>query len=53
MPAIKHRNIEKGFGPVTLSDKVKSHDNDPLVIKKVKKATQTLKKVGLPGVKKK
>ena len=49
---IKHTSVEKGFGPAILSNQVKSHSDDPFVIKKVEKAKETLKKVGLPNVKK-
>ena len=45
---VKHSTVEKGFGPAIESSKVKSHANDPFVIKKVEKAMETLKKVGLP-----
>ncbi|WP_295653053.1 hypothetical protein [uncultured Mucilaginibacter sp.] len=52
MPAtVKH--TEKGFGPAIESSQVKSHANDPFVIKKVEKARETLKKVGLPDLTKK
>jgi hypothetical protein len=49
----KHSPIEKGFGPPILSSQVKSHSDDPFVIKKVEKAKETLKKVGLPNITKK
>lgn len=45
--------IKKGFGPGTVSEQVKSHANDPFVIKKVEEATKTIQRVGLPGKKKK
>ena len=45
---IKHASVEKGFGPAIISNQVKNHANDPFVIKKVEKAKETLKKVGLP-----
>jgi len=48
----KQTSTEKGFGPAILSDQVKSHANDPFVVKKVAKAMETLKKVGLPNIKK-
>lgn len=48
----KHTTTEKGFGPAVESSQVKSYDNDPFVIKKLEKAMQTLKKVGLPDLKK-
>ena len=47
------KNTEKGFGPAIQSDHVKSHVNDPFVIKKVEKAMETLKKAGLPDLTKK
>ncbi len=40
--------IEKGFGPAIISNQVKSHANDSLVIKKIEKAIKTLKNTGLP-----
>lgn len=46
-------SIKKGFGAGTVSDEVKSHANDPFVIKKVEEATKTLQRVGLPSKKKK
>jgi len=51
MPAIE-KNTIKGFGHGTVSKSVKSHDNDPFVIKKVEEATKTLQRVGLPKSKK-
>jgi len=45
---VKHTSVKKGFGPAIESNQVKSHANDPFVIKKVEKAMETLKKVGLP-----
>jgi len=49
----KHTTLEKGLGPVIFSNNVKSHSNDPLVIQKAEKAKETLKKAGLPDIKKK
>jgi len=46
-------SIKKGFGAGTVSDHVKSHANDPLVVKKVEEAAKTLQSTGLPGKKKK
>lgn len=46
-------SIRKGFGTGKVSDEVKSHANDPFVLKKVEEATKTLQRVGLPGKKKK
>ncbi|WP_162996663.1 hypothetical protein [Mucilaginibacter celer] len=45
--------IEKGFGAGMVSDQVKSHANDPLVVKKVEEAAKTIQNVGLPSEKKK
>ncbi len=50
---IKYRSVEKGFGPAIIGGEAKSHANDPFVTKKVEKAKETLKKVGLPDFKKK
>lgn len=46
----KQSSTEKGFGPAILSDQIKSHANDPFVVKKVAKAMETIKKVGLPNI---
>ncbi|WP_192910094.1 hypothetical protein [Mucilaginibacter ginsenosidivorax] len=49
MPAIvKNTSKEKTPGHVVNSE-VKSHANDPFVLKKVEKAKETLKNAGLPG----
>jgi len=49
MPAIeKKATTIKGFRAGNVSSNVKSHSNDPFVIKKVEEATETLKRVGLP-----
>jgi hypothetical protein len=48
---VKH--TQKGFGPAIESSEVKTHANDPFVIKKVEKAMETLKKVGIPDLTKK
>jgi len=54
MPAIEKKStIIKGFRAGNVSSDVKSHSNDPFVIKKVEEAIETLKRVGLPGEKKK
>jgi|GEM_PF-1081760 len=50
---LKHTTLEKGFGPAIVSGQIKSHANHPFVIKKVEEARKTLKKVGLPDIKKK
>ena len=49
----KSQAIIKGFGPGIVSDDVKSHANDPFVLKKVEEATKTLQRVGLPEKKNK
>ena len=46
-------SIKKGFDQGTVSDQVKSHANDPFVLKKVEEASKTIQRVGLPGKKKK
>jgi hypothetical protein len=46
-------SVKKGFGAGTVSDQVKSHANDPFVVKKVEEATKTIQRVCLPGKKKK
>ena len=45
---LKERNTLKGFGPGITNNDIESHANDPAVLKKVEKATETLKRVGLP-----
>jgi len=51
MPAIEKKStIIKGFRAGNVSSDVKSHSNDPFVIKKVEEA---IERVGLPGEKKK
>jgi hypothetical protein len=44
-------SIKKGFGTGTVSKQIKSHANDPFVVKKVEEATKTIQRVGLPGKK--
>jgi hypothetical protein len=39
---INSSSIKKGVGPGTVSDEVKSHSNNPFVIKKVEEATKTI-----------
>jgi hypothetical protein len=46
-------STEKGYGPAIETTNIKDHANDPLVKKKLEKARETLKKVGLPNIKKK
>jgi len=50
---VKNLTIKKGFGPGKVSSQVKSHASDPVVIKKVEEAEQTIQSVGLPGQKRK
>ena len=45
---LKETDTIKGFGPGIVSNDVKSHANDPAVLRQVEKAKQTLKRVGLP-----
>ena len=54
MPTIaKKTPIEEGYGHAVVSEKVKSYADDPYFVKKTEEARQTLKRVGLPGQKKK
>ncbi len=50
---VKKTANTKGFGQGIVSGDVKSHANDPFVVKKVKEAEATIQRVGLPGQKKK
>ena len=50
---VKEVTLKKGFGPPIINHDIESHDDDPVVIKKVEKAKATLKRVGLPDLKKK
>jgi len=54
MPAIdkttEHKKL-KGKGIV--SDEVRSYANDPFFVKKAEEAKETIRRVGLPGDKKK
>lgn len=54
MPAIKKadNNIRYGDSAV-VSDSVKSHANDPFVVKKNEEAKKAVSKLTLPGSKKK
>lgn len=45
---VKETTIIKGFGPGIVSNQVKSHSNDPVVLKKAAKAKETIDRVGLP-----
>jgi hypothetical protein len=46
---IKKKPARKLRGNGTISDKVKSYENEPFFIKKAEEAAETLKRVGLPG----
>ena len=48
MSSTKKLTTTIGFGPSIFSNEVKSHANDPFVIKKVEEASKTLQRVGLP-----
>lgn len=50
---LKNTAVKTGFGKGIVSNHVKSHANDPLVVKKVDEAEMTLRRVGLPFQKKK
>jgi hypothetical protein len=47
----RQTNTIKGFGPGIVNSEVKSHANDPAVLRQVEKARKTLKRVGLPNQK--
>jgi hypothetical protein len=51
--AKKTRITEKGYGSAIFSTDVKNHANDPFILEKVEKAKEFIKKVKLPGEKKK
>lgn len=54
MPAtIKKATTEKGYSGGVVSDHIKSYANEPYFVKKTEEAKETLKRVGLPGQKKK
>lgn len=50
MPTEKEKKLTTiiGFGSSISGYEVKSHANDPFVLKKVEKAKDTLKRVGFP-----
>lgn len=50
---LKNIEVKKGFGAGIESSQVRSHVNDPYVVKKVEEAAKTLQKVGLPSQTKK
>lgn len=49
----KKQTIQKGPGPVIVSDKVRSHANDPFFVKKNAEAKEALSKIDLSVLKKK
>jgi hypothetical protein len=53
MPVIKKEVNETQYGGAIIDRNIKSHANDPFVLKKVEKAKQMVNKFGLPGDKKK
>ena len=53
MPAIKKQANESQHGGAIIDNSIKTHANDPFVLKKVEKAKQMVDKYGLPGDKKK
>jgi len=54
MPAVnKTIEYKKLKGKGIVSDEVRSYANDPFFVKKAEQANVTLKRVGLPGEKKK
>ena len=53
MPAIKKQVNEGQHGRAIIDDSIKSHANDPLVLKKVERAKQMVDQYGLPGDNKK
>ena len=52
MPVIV-KNTPKSPGSGTVNGEDRNYDNDPVVLKKVQKAKETIQRVGLPDVKKK
>jgi hypothetical protein len=48
MPVVR-RNNTRGHGNAIISDKVKSHVNDPFFVKKLEEAKEALSKITLPG----
>lgn len=51
--ALKKGREERAQAYATISDKVKSHADDPYFIKKAEEAKETIKKFGVPDIKKK
>ena len=52
MPAIKKQVSESQPGRAIVDNNIKTHANDPFVLKKVERARQMVNKYGLPGDKK-
>lgn len=48
MQAAKKTKAEKGYGKMTIDPNIKSHANDPFVLKKIEEARETLNKLKLP-----
>lgn len=53
MPIVEKETIKKGPGHAIVSDKVRSHANDPFFIKKNQDAKEALSKIDLSILKKK
>ena len=49
----KLTNIRNFYDGGIISDKVKDRSNDPYFVKKAEEAKETIRRVGLPGDKKK
>jgi hypothetical protein len=52
MGVVRKKNIG-GYGNAIISDKVKSHANDPFFVKKLEDAKEALAKITLPARNKK
>jgi len=50
---LKKGTRQRTYGYATVSDKVKSYADDPYFVKKAEEAKEFIRKVGLPGAKKK
>ena len=53
MPEPEKETIKTGSGLAIVSDKVRSHANDPFFVKKNEEAKEALSKIGLSVLKKK
>jgi hypothetical protein len=53
MPVVNKEVNKNQYSGATIDNNIKTHANDPLVLKKVEKAKQMVNKFGLPGDKKK